>query len=93
MSVLGEIECMVGAGIGRLQIPQEGIDRPEPLHLRAAGPTARNGALVRGARGRHRLEAPQPVRDHLRRSGKRVLRPLGDGLLGEWELLRQTSSG
>ncbi len=49
MSVFGEIERMIGAGVCRLQVAQEGIDGSELLHLRTGGTAARHGALMCGA--------------------------------------------
>ena len=93
MSVLGEIERMVGAGVGRFQVAQEGIDGSELLHLRTGGTAACHGALMYGAGVGDRRETPQPVRHHTRRGRQRCLGPSGDRFLGEFQFLQTDEQG
>ena len=72
MGVLDEVEGVIRATQGALEVAQEGIDRAE-LRQRGAGPApASDHALVVGTDHLHRAEAPQTIRDHRRRRRDRV---------------------
>jgi hypothetical protein len=60
ISVFHEVEHMVGAREGSLQIAQQRVDGAELLELDPGRIAAGDGAFV-GAAGGGALEAPQPV--------------------------------
>ena len=93
MSVLDKVKRMVGTAKCRLEIAQQRVDGTELLKLYAGSTTAGDRALVAGPCGGNALEAPQPIRDHLGRGTQRVLGPLGDGFLGQLELLEAHQHG
>src|SRR5690606_9812808 len=88
MSVLGELEGMVGTAEGALEVTQEGIDRAQLRHPTAGLAAAGDHTLVLGADDLDGAEAPQPVGDH---GGRRCDRAGGEDryLLGGERLLAQ----
>ena len=61
MSIFGEIERMVGACKGGLEIAQQGVDRLDLLDLDAGCAAASDGSPVSGTADGDGLEAPQPL--------------------------------
>ena len=88
MGIFGEIERMVGACIGGLQVAQEGIDGTELRQLDARRAAAGYDPLLSSSRGRDGGEAPQAVRDHMRRGRQRCFRPIGQRFLGKCQFLQ-----
>ena len=88
MCIFSEIERMVGACIGGLQVAQKGVDGTELRQLDARRATAGDDPLLRGSRSRDGGEAPQAIRDHVRRGRQCRFRPIGQRFLGECQLLQ-----
>ena len=63
MSVLGDVERVVGTGQRRLEVAKNGVDRCELRTLDGIRAAARNVRFVKDAGALHGLEAPQAVGD------------------------------
>ena len=66
MSIFGEVERMVGAREGGLQVAQQGVDGEELLELHAGRATTCDRALVGGAAG---SDCPDPLLNEQASSG------------------------
>lgn len=93
MSVLDKLKRMVGIAKCRHEIAQQHVYGTELLKLYAGSTIAGDRELVAGPCGGNAQEAPQPIRDHLGTGTQRVLGPLGDGFLGELQLLEAHQHG
>jgi hypothetical protein len=83
MDVLVKVGRMVGSGKRGLEITQKSVD----------GAAASNRALVAGTRSGDELEASQPIGNCLARRAQRLLRPLGDCLLSQFQFAETGNSG
>ena len=90
MGVLGEVEGVIRAAQGALEVAQKGVDRLELGQPRTGLAAAGDDALMLGAHDLHATEAPQAVGDH---GGRRRDRAGGEHRhgLGGKGLLAQAS--